>query len=99
MTENVEEIQELIREDHRRTIHELADTTGINYGVCQEILSENLNKHRTAPPSRHACPHVPVNQRVCDSNMVIVPHPPYSPDLAPRFHFVSHIENETDGTF
>jgi hypothetical protein len=29
-TENVEEIQELIHEDRRRTIHELADTTGIS---------------------------------------------------------------------
>jgi hypothetical protein len=25
------------------TVHELADTVGINYGVCQEILTGNLN--------------------------------------------------------
>jgi hypothetical protein len=43
MTENVEKIQELIHKDHHQTIHELADTTGISYGVCQEILTENLN--------------------------------------------------------
>jgi hypothetical protein len=30
-TENVENIRELIHEDCRRTIHELADTVGINY--------------------------------------------------------------------
>jgi hypothetical protein len=36
-TENVEKIQELTHEDHRQTIHELVDTTGISYGVCQEI--------------------------------------------------------------
>jgi hypothetical protein len=42
-TENVEEILELINEDLRRTIHELADTAGNCYGVCQEILTENLN--------------------------------------------------------
>jgi hypothetical protein len=29
-TENVEKIQELIHEDRRRTIHELADTCGIS---------------------------------------------------------------------
>jgi hypothetical protein len=46
--ENVEKIWELIYEDHRRTIHELADTSGISYGVCQEILTENVNMHRTA---------------------------------------------------
>jgi hypothetical protein len=66
-TENVEQIGELINEDRRRTIHELADTVGISYGVCQEILTENLNKCRISPSSRqHARPHVPDNHRVCD---------------------------------
>jgi hypothetical protein len=39
-TETFEEIRELI--------HELADTVGINYGVCHEILAENLNVRRIA---------------------------------------------------
>jgi hypothetical protein len=43
-----------------RTIHELADTIGISYGVCQEILTENLNMRLIARP------HVPENYRVCD---------------------------------
>jgi hypothetical protein len=47
-TENVEKIQELILQDCSRTIHELADTVGISYGVCQEILTENLNMYHTA---------------------------------------------------
>jgi hypothetical protein len=42
MTENVEKFWELIHEDHCWTIHELADIVGISYGVCQEILTENL---------------------------------------------------------
>jgi hypothetical protein len=41
-TENVEKIQELIHEDHRRTIDELADTTGISYGVCQDDLNRKF---------------------------------------------------------
>jgi hypothetical protein len=41
-TENVEKIRELIHEARRRTIHELPDTVGISYGVCQEILIENF---------------------------------------------------------
>jgi ribosomal protein S25 len=41
-TENVEKIRELIQEDHCRTIHELAHTAGISYGVCQ-VITENLN--------------------------------------------------------
>jgi bacterioferritin-associated ferredoxin len=48
MTENVEEIQELVHEDRCQTIHELADTVGINCGDCQEILTEYLNIHCTA---------------------------------------------------
>jgi hypothetical protein len=40
--ENVEKYRELIHEDHHRTIHELADTLGISYGVFQEIFTENL---------------------------------------------------------
>jgi hypothetical protein len=48
-TENVEKIRELIRKDYRRTIHELADTAGLSYGVYQESLTENLNMHQTAP--------------------------------------------------
>jgi hypothetical protein len=48
MTENVKTYQEFINEDHRQTIHELVDTVGISYGVCQEILTGNLNKNHTA---------------------------------------------------
>jgi hypothetical protein len=47
-TENVGKIRELIHEDSHQTIHELSDTTGISYGVCQEILTENLNMCRIA---------------------------------------------------
>jgi histone-lysine N-methyltransferase SETMAR len=32
-------------------------------------------------------------ESVTDTNMVIVPHPPYSPDLAPCDFTVSQIEN------
>jgi hypothetical protein len=46
---SVKKVQELIHEDHCRTIHELVDTVGISYdAVCQEILTENLNMHHTA---------------------------------------------------
>jgi hypothetical protein len=42
-TENVENIPPLNQEDRRQTIHELSDTVGIIYGVCQEIVTDNLN--------------------------------------------------------
>jgi hypothetical protein len=47
-TENVEKKFGSIHEDYRQTIHELTDTVGISYGVCQDILTENLNMHRSA---------------------------------------------------
>jgi hypothetical protein len=50
-TENVEKIQELIYKDCHQTIHELADTIRISYGICQEILTENLNICLVAPSS------------------------------------------------
>jgi hypothetical protein len=48
MTENVEKIRELMHEDHHWTIHELSDSVGITYGICQEILTENLYMHGIA---------------------------------------------------
>jgi hypothetical protein len=83
-TENIEKIRELINEDRRLTIHELADTAGISHGVCQ-ILTEHLNLHRIAPSLRQcAHPHVPENHRVRDQQHGYIPHPPYLPDFAPR---------------
>jgi hypothetical protein len=84
-TVNVEKIRELIHEDRRRTIHEFAYTVGISYGVCQEILTENFNMRHIAPSSRNAPAHTSLKtiEFVTINNMVIVPHSPYSLDLAP----------------
>jgi hypothetical protein len=64
-TENVDKIWELIHEDCRRTIHELADAVGISYGVCHETLTENLNI-TSHPSSWRARPDISENHRVCD---------------------------------
>jgi hypothetical protein len=47
-TESVEKIREHNHEDRRRTTHELEDTVGISYGVCQEILTQNFNMRHIA---------------------------------------------------
>jgi hypothetical protein len=54
MTENAEKIWELIHVDRRWTMHELLDTAGISYGVCQEILTENLSMRRISKWSKAA---------------------------------------------
>jgi hypothetical protein len=53
--------------------------------VCQQIVTENLNMRPTVPSSRQRDrPHVPkTTEFVTKNNMVILTHPPYSPDLAP----------------
>jgi hypothetical protein len=48
MTGNVEKIRELIHKDHHQTTHKLADTDGIRYGVCKEILTENFSMRHIA---------------------------------------------------
>jgi hypothetical protein len=83
-----EKIQELIHEDRRRTIHELADTIRISYGVSQEILTENLNMRHTAmnfvprlltndQKHRHVIVCLELRERANKSITFI------SPDLAP----------------
>jgi hypothetical protein len=52
---------------------------------CSTKNTRTLAQPQLVPSSRQrARPHVPENDRVVtNNNMVIVPHPPYSPDLAP----------------
>jgi ribosomal protein S25 len=54
-TENVDKIHELIHEEHRRTIHELAHTTGISYGVCPGILNILSSSADTQLALKHEC--------------------------------------------
>jgi hypothetical protein len=44
----LKKIQELIHEDNRQPIHELAGTVGISYGVGKKIITENVNMHHIA---------------------------------------------------
>ncbi|XP_068232134.1 protein GVQW3-like [Palaemon carinicauda] len=46
--ENIIKIHELILEDHRRTIDELADLSGVSWSSCQRILDDELGMIRVA---------------------------------------------------
>ena len=46
--ENVEKIRQIIHGDRRLTICEICDMVGISFGVCQAILTDNLNMRRIA---------------------------------------------------
>jgi len=44
--EAVTRIQELIRQDRRRTIRDIAEEMEVGYGTCQRVLTEELSMHR-----------------------------------------------------
>jgi hypothetical protein len=46
--ETVTQIQELVRQDRRRTIQDIADEVRIGYGTCQWVLTEELGMHPVA---------------------------------------------------
>jgi hypothetical protein len=43
--ETVARIEELIRQDRRRTIHDIAEEVGIGYATCQWALPKELGMH------------------------------------------------------
>lgn len=46
--ETVALIQELIRQDRRLTIRDIAEEVKVGYGTCQQVLTEELGMHRVA---------------------------------------------------
>jgi len=46
--ETVARIQELLHQDRRRTIHDIAEEVGIGYGTCQRVLTKELRKYHVA---------------------------------------------------
>jgi hypothetical protein len=48
--ETVARIQEFVRQDRRRTIHDIAEEAGIDYGTSQRVLPEELGMHQTHRP-------------------------------------------------
>ncbi|PNF28730.1 hypothetical protein B7P43_G07777 [Cryptotermes secundus] len=86
--ENIAKIKCAIDEVHRKTIDQLSEETNISWSTVQRILTEGLHMrrvngnwllHHDNAPAHTA---LTVRQFLTSNNMVIVPHPPYSPDLA-----------------
>jgi hypothetical protein len=46
--ENVARIKELIRQDRRRTIRDIAEEVEVFYGTCQRVLTEGFGMQRVA---------------------------------------------------
>jgi len=83
--ENVERVIEMIRSNRRLTIREIAEDLNISYVSVQNILTTVLNMRRVRAKFDNAPCHTwrLVRQFLSNKNIMIRPHPPYSPDLAP----------------
>jgi len=52
---HINAVHDLILQNRRLTIREIAEDVGISFGSCQAILTEKLNMHRVAANSCPMC--------------------------------------------
>ena len=86
--EIIERVHQIILEDRRHIIDEVSMLVGISHGTCHKILTEDLKMRRVASKVRAQNPECRPKTATTDNNMTVVPHPPYSPDLAPSDFFL-----------
>jgi hypothetical protein len=69
------------------TIREIADELNLSFGTCQAILTQDLGMRRV---SAKLVPHAALSVRefLANHSIPVVPHLPYSPDLAPFDFFL-----------
>ena len=83
----IDRVRQIIREDRRRTIDEVSMLVGPDQWQNNTWLlhHDNVPAHAALLTRRF----------LTDNNMTVVPHPPYSPNLAPNtFFLISKTENE-----
>ncbi|PNF18540.1 hypothetical protein B7P43_G08515 [Cryptotermes secundus] len=97
--ENVVKVRDLILQDRRLSIQDLCNTLGLSYGTCQRIL-HLMEDMRIKHPEKwctndwvlhdNARLHTAyiVQEFLAKNKMAVVPHPLYSPDLAPCNFFL-----------
>ncbi|KAG5323715.1 MOS1T transposase, partial [Acromyrmex heyeri] len=85
--ENVDEIRQLLIENRKLTIREIAETTNISFGSVQSILREDLGLilHDDNAPSHNA---LIIREFLVKNNTNTIQQPPNSPDLAPCDFFL-----------
>ena len=83
--ENVEKVKEMVMNDRRITIREVADDVGISIGSCHEIFSNVLGMKRVAAKFVPKFLNFEQERRRMEvaQESLTMPQPPYSPDMAP----------------
>jgi len=66
-------------------MREIAEDLNVSYGSVQNILTTDLNMRRVSAKFENAPCHTSllVRKFLSNKNIMVCPHPPYSPDLAP----------------
>ena len=88
--ENVEKVKEMVMNDRRIIIREVADDVGISIGSCPEIFSNVLGTKRVAAKFVPKLLNFEQKQRRMEvaQESLTMPQPPYSPDIAPCNFFL-----------
>ena len=88
--ENVEKVKEMVMNDRRITIREVADDVGISIGSCHEIFSNVLGMKRVAANFIPKLLNFEQKQRRMEvaQESLTMSQPPYSPDMAPCDFFL-----------
>jgi hypothetical protein len=91
INETVDRVYAVIHGNRCLTIREIADKLNLSFGTCQAILMPHkwssgtwLLHHDNVPC--HAA--LSVREFLAKHSIPMVPHPPYSPDLAPCDFFL-----------
>ncbi|PNF18067.1 hypothetical protein B7P43_G03319 [Cryptotermes secundus] len=88
----VERAEKVVLEDRRLSVEKFASKVGISVGFMHTILHEDLRMRKVSSrsvPRMLADDHKAARMAICqallerDEGLKVVPHAPYSPDLAP----------------
>ena len=87
---NVEKVEEMVMNDRRITIREVADDVGISIGSFHEIVSNVLVMKRVAEKFVPKLLNFEQKQRRMEvaQESLTMPQPPYSPEMAPCDFFL-----------
>ena len=83
----MEKVKEMVINDRRITIREVADDVGISIGSCHEICAKTIHGFCTTI-MQPAHTSLLVREFVAKNNTVTMPQLPYSPDMAPCDFFL-----------
>ena len=88
--ENVERVKEMVMNDRRITIREVADDVGISIGSCHKIFSDVLGTKRVTAKFVPQLLNFEQKQRRMEvaQESLTMPQPPYSPYMGPYDFFL-----------